>query len=242
MPNPIPISIPEGSKSDCIIRERIFNSNLFTVPKQGTNIRRTVINSKRSNSYNAVRVIGSSSYLFKAVKTCTSNVEGLQGIRHSLLRRSFNLRLKEIIIIVLSTLPSSGIDIAISNLPLPVPLWLLCCCPITFHFPLYCCYPRKLAGLKWKLIALKNAVIPFRMYTRQTNDFHSQYVKSEISHWLTFINQWNGKEISLFSSYYYVLTADESELGAGATPKKGNKVTKTWYFKWSTTQLKMSSI
>ncbi|KAM9957084.1 hypothetical protein ACTFIR_003821 [Dictyostelium discoideum] len=36
-----------------------------------------------------------------------------------------------------------------------------------------CCSPRKLAGLKGKLIALKDAVIPFRLYTRQTNKFQS---------------------------------------------------------------------
>ncbi|KAM9974294.1 hypothetical protein ACTFIR_012815 [Dictyostelium discoideum] len=85
-----------------------------------------------------------------------------------------------------------------------------------------CCSPRKLAGLKGKLIALKDAVIPFRLYTRQTKKFHSQCltlangdwdvsfpipqeVKSEISHWLTVLNQWNGKEISLFPSYDYVM-------------------------------------
>ncbi|KAM9994160.1 hypothetical protein ACTFIZ_002975 [Dictyostelium cf. discoideum] len=104
-----------------------------------------------------------------------------------------------------------------------------------------CCSPRKLAGLKGKLIALKDAVIPFRLYTRRTNKFHSQCltlanrdwdqsfpipqeVKLEISHWLTVLNQWNGKEIS-----------------AGATLKKGNKVIKTWSFQWSTTQSNMSS-
>ncbi|KAM9957083.1 hypothetical protein ACTFIR_003820 [Dictyostelium discoideum] len=94
-----------------------------------------------------------------------------------------------------------------------------------------CCSPRKLAGLKGKLIALKDAIIPFRLYTRRTNKFHSQCltlangdwdqsfpipqdVKSEISHWLTVLNQWNGKEISLFPSYDYVLTTDASESGA----------------------------
>ncbi|KAM9975921.1 hypothetical protein ACTFIR_009762 [Dictyostelium discoideum] len=121
-----------------------------------------------------------------------------------------------------------------------------------------CCSPRKLAGLKGKIIALKDAVIPFRLYTRQTNKFHSQCltlangdwdqsfpipqdVKSEISHWLTVLNQWNGKEISLFPSYHYVLTTDASESGAGATLKKGNKTIKTWSFQWSTTQSNMSS-
>ncbi|KAM9975597.1 hypothetical protein ACTFIW_005470 [Dictyostelium discoideum] len=108
-----------------------------------------------------------------------------------------------------------------------------------------CCSPRKLAGLKGKLIALKDVVIPFRLYTRRTNKFNSQCltlangdwdqsfpipqdVKSEISHWLTVLNQWNGKEISLFPSYDYVLTTDASESGAGATLKKGNKIIKTW--------------
>ncbi|KAM9985676.1 hypothetical protein ACTFIZ_012325, partial [Dictyostelium cf. discoideum] len=37
-----------------------------------------------------------------------------------------------------------------------------------------CCSPRKLDGLKRNLIALKDAVIPFRLYTRCTNKFHSQ--------------------------------------------------------------------
>ncbi|KAM9957078.1 hypothetical protein ACTFIR_003815 [Dictyostelium discoideum] len=36
------------------------------------------------------------------------------------------------------------------------------------------CSPRKRAGLKGKLIVLKDAVIPFRLYTRSTNKFHSQ--------------------------------------------------------------------
>ncbi|KAM9957063.1 hypothetical protein ACTFIR_003800 [Dictyostelium discoideum] len=117
---------------------------------------------------------------------------------------------------------------------------------------------KLLAGLKGKLIALKDAVIPFRLYTRQTNKFHSQCltlangdwdqsfpipqdVKSEISHWLKVLNQWNEKEISIFQSYDYVLTTDSSESGAGTTLKKGNKIIKTWLFQWSTTQSNMSS-
>ncbi|KAM9975769.1 hypothetical protein ACTFIW_000045 [Dictyostelium discoideum] len=120
------------------------------------------------------------------------------------------------------------------------------------------CSPRKLADLKGKLIALKDAVIPFRLNTHRTNKFHSQCltlangdwdqsfpipqdVKSEISHWLTVLNQWNGKEFSLFPSYDYVLTTDSSESGAVATLKKGNKTIKTWSFQWSTTQSNMSS-
>ncbi|KAM9962799.1 hypothetical protein ACTFIR_005716 [Dictyostelium discoideum] len=204
MPNPIPFSIPEGPKSDCITKEvqdlllddaieqvlpnryskRVFYSNVFTVPKPGTTLHRPVLDLKRLNTY----------------------INNQFGINEAS----------------------------------------------------YCCSPRKLAGLKGKLIALKDAVIPFRLYTRQTNKFHSQCltlangdwdvsfpipqdVKSEISHWLTVLNQWNGKEISLFPSYDYVLTTDASESGAGATLKKGNKTIKTWSFQWSTTQSNMSS-
>ncbi|KAN0033464.1 hypothetical protein ACTA71_002891 [Dictyostelium dimigraforme] len=120
------------------------------------------------------------------------------------------------------------------------------------------CSPRKLAGLKGKLIALKDAIIPFRLYTRQTNKFHTQCltlangdwdqsfpvpqeVKSEISIWLTVLNQWNGKEISLFPNFDYVLTTDASESGAGATLKKGNTIIKAWSLQWSSDQSTMSS-
>ncbi|KAN0045048.1 hypothetical protein ACTA71_006576 [Dictyostelium dimigraforme] len=120
------------------------------------------------------------------------------------------------------------------------------------------CSPRKLAGLKGKLIALKDAINPFRVYTRQTNKFHiqcltlangnwdqsfpvPQEVKSEISIWLTVLNQWNGKEISLFPNFDYVLTTDASESGAGATLKKGNTIMKTWSLQWSSDQSTMSS-
>ncbi|KAN0045612.1 hypothetical protein ACTA71_005990 [Dictyostelium dimigraforme] len=120
------------------------------------------------------------------------------------------------------------------------------------------CSPRKLAGLKGKLIALKDAIISFRLYTRQTNKFHTQCltlangdwdqsfpvpqeIKSEISIWLTVLNQWNGKEISLFPNFDYVLTTDASESGAGATLKKGNTIIKTWSLQWSSDQSTMSS-
>ncbi|KAN0040726.1 hypothetical protein ACTA71_009064 [Dictyostelium dimigraforme] len=120
------------------------------------------------------------------------------------------------------------------------------------------CSPRKLAGLKGKLIALKDAIIPFRLYTRQTNKFRTQCltlangdwdqsfpipqeVKSETSIWLTVLNQWNGKEISLFPNFDYVLTTDASESGAGATLKKGNTIIKTWSLQWSSDQSTMSS-
>ncbi|KAM9974167.1 hypothetical protein ACTFIR_003883 [Dictyostelium discoideum] len=77
--------------------------------------------------------------------------------------------------------------------------------------------------------------------SRKLAEFKGNPSKSEISHILTVLNQWNEKEISLFSSYDYVLTTDASESGAGATLKKGKKITKTWSFQWPTTQSNMSS-
>ncbi|KAM9974289.1 hypothetical protein ACTFIR_012810 [Dictyostelium discoideum] len=68
-------------------------------------------------------------------------------------------------------------------------------------------YLPKKTCLNGKLIALKDAVIPFRLYTHWDQSFPIlQDVKSEISHWFKVLNQWNGKEISLFPSYEYVLT------------------------------------
>ncbi|KAN0022954.1 hypothetical protein ACTFIU_009037 [Dictyostelium citrinum] len=45
------------------------------------------------------------------------------------------------------------------------------------------CTPRKLAGLKGKLIALKDAVIPFRLYTRKTNKFHCHCLSLSNGDW-----------------------------------------------------------
>ncbi|KAM9994367.1 hypothetical protein ACTFIZ_007603 [Dictyostelium cf. discoideum] len=98
-----------------------------------------------------------------------------------------------------------------------------------------CCSPRKLAGLKGKLIALKDAVIPFRLYTRRTNKFHSSVLLSPMEIGI------NHSPFLKKSIYEYVLTTDASESGAGATLKKGNKVIKTWSFQWSSTQSNMSS-
>ncbi|KAN0022941.1 hypothetical protein ACTFIU_009024 [Dictyostelium citrinum] len=112
---------------------------------------------------------------------------------------------------------------------------------------------EKKSVFKRKADPLKDAVIPFRLYTRKTNKFHChclslskgdwdqsfvipQDVKSEISNWLTQLTQWNGKEESLFPSFDYVLTTDASESCAGATLKKGKRIINTWSFQWSVTQ------
>ncbi|KAM9967323.1 hypothetical protein ACTFIR_007563 [Dictyostelium discoideum] len=282
MPNPIPFSIPEGPKSDCITKEvqdlllddaieqvlpnryskRVFYSNVFTVPKPGTTLHRPVLDLKRLNTY-----INNQSFKMEGIKNLPSMVK--QGyymvkldIKKAYLHVLVDPQYRDLFRFVWKgshyrwkTMPF-GLSTAPRLVPKEKKKSVIK--EIRNFLKLDCCSPRKLAGLKGKLIALKDAVIPFRLYTRRTNKFHSQCltlangdwdqsfpipqdVKSEISHWLTVLNQCNGKEISLFPSYDYVLTTDASESGAGATLKKGNKTIKTWSFQWLTTQSNMSS-
>ncbi|KAM9948592.1 hypothetical protein ACTFIT_009790 [Dictyostelium discoideum] len=351
MLNPIPISIPEGPKSDCITKEvqdlllddaieqvlpnryskRVFYSNVFTVPKPGTNLHRPVLDLKRLNTYinnqsfkmegikNLPSMVKQGYYMVKldikkaylhvlvdpqyrdlfrfvwkgshyrwktmpfglstapriftmllrpvlrmlrdinvsviaylddllivgsTKEECLSNLKKTMDL---LVKLGFKLNLEKSVLEPTQSITFLGLQIDSVSMKLLVPKEKKKSVikEIRNFLKLDCCSPRKLAGLKGKLIALKDAVIPLRLYTRRTNKFHSQCltlangdwdqsfpipqeVKSEISHWLTVLNQWNGKEISLFPSYDYVLTTDASELGAGATLKKGNKVIKTW--------------
>ncbi|KAM9972497.1 hypothetical protein ACTFIW_006040 [Dictyostelium discoideum] len=90
MPNPIPFSIPEGPKSDCITKEvqdlllddtieqvlpnryskRVFYSNVFTVPKPGTTLHRPVLDLKRLNTY-----INNQSFKMEGIKNLPSMVK-----------------------------------------------------------------------------------------------------------------------------------------------------------------------
>ncbi|KAM9955001.1 hypothetical protein ACTFIW_000831 [Dictyostelium discoideum] len=105
-----------------------------------------------------------------------------------------------------------------------------------------CCSPRKLASLKRKLIALKDAVIPFRLF--KTRLLLPKNILADLKGKL--ISQINAVILYRLytrrtNNYNYVLTTDASESGTGATLKKGNKIIKPWSFQWSTTQSNMSS-
>ncbi|KAN0022967.1 hypothetical protein ACTFIU_009050 [Dictyostelium citrinum] len=88
--NPIPISIPEGPKSECITKEvqdllvddaiekvlpnqyskLVFYSNVFTVPKPGTNLHRPVLDLKRLNTF-----IANQSFKMEGIKNLPSMVK-----------------------------------------------------------------------------------------------------------------------------------------------------------------------
>ncbi|KAM9974231.1 hypothetical protein ACTFIR_003947 [Dictyostelium discoideum] len=230
---------------------------LSTAPRIFTMLLRPVLRMLRDINVSVIAYLDDLLIVGSTKEECLSNLKKTMDL---LVKLGFKLNLEKSVLEPTQSITFLGLQIDSVSMKLLVPKEKKKSVikEIRNFLKLDCCSPRKLAGLKGKLIALKDAVIPFRLYTRQTNKFHSQCltlangdwdqsfpipqdVKSEISHWLTVLNQWNGKEISLFPSYDYVLTTDASESGAGATLKKGNKIIKTWSFQWSTTQSNMSS-
>ncbi|KAM9957096.1 hypothetical protein ACTFIR_003833 [Dictyostelium discoideum] len=230
---------------------------LSTAPRIFTMLLRPVLRMLRDINVSVIAYLDDLLIVGSTKEECSSNLKKTMDL---LVKLGFKLNLEKSVLEPTQSITFLGLQIDSVSMKLLVPKEKKKSVikEIRNFLKLDCCSPRKLAGLKGKLIALKDAVIPFRLYTRQTNKFHSQCltlakgdwdqsfpipqdVKSEISHWLTVLNQWNGKEISLFPSYDYVLTTDASESGAGATLKKGNKTIKTWSFQWSTTQSNMSS-
>ncbi|KAM9974264.1 hypothetical protein ACTFIR_012785 [Dictyostelium discoideum] len=216
---------------------------LLTAPGIFTMMLRPVIRMLRDINVSVIAYLDDL-LIVGSTKECLSNLKKTMDL---LVKLSFKLNLEKSVLEPTQSITFLGLQIDSVSMKLLVPKEKKKSVikEIRNFLKLDCCSPRKLAGLKGKLIALKDAVIPFRLYTRQTNKFHSQCltlangdwdqsfpipqdVKSEISH-------------CLFPSYDYVLTTDASESGAGATLKKGNKTIKTWSFQWSTTQSNMSS-
>ncbi|KAM9967259.1 hypothetical protein ACTFIR_007499 [Dictyostelium discoideum] len=219
---------------------------LSTAPRIFTMLLRPVLRMLRDINVSVIAYLDDLLIVGSTKEECLSNLKKTMDL---LVKLGFKLNLEKSVLEPTQSITFLGLQIDSVSMKLLVPKEKKKSIikEIRNFLKLDCCSPRKLAGLKGKLIALKDAVIPFRLYTRQTNKFHSQCltlangdwdvsfpipqeVKSEISHWLTVLNQWNGKEISLFPSYDYVLTTDASESGAGATLKKGNKTIKTWSF------------
>ncbi|KAM9967263.1 hypothetical protein ACTFIR_007503 [Dictyostelium discoideum] len=220
--------------------------NSSNTPRIFTMLLRPVLRMLRDINVSVIAYLDDLLIVGSTKEECLSNLKKTMDL---LVKLGFKLNLEKSILEPTQSITFLGLQIDSVSMKLLVPKEKKKSVikEIRNFLKLDCCSPRKLAGLKGKLIALKDAVIPFRLYTRRTNKFHSQCltlangdwdqsfpipqdVKSEISHWLTVLDQWNGKEISLFPSYDYVLTTDASESGAGATLKKGNKTIKTWSF------------
>ncbi|KAM9975467.1 hypothetical protein ACTFIW_012051 [Dictyostelium discoideum] len=121
--------------------------------------------------------------------TGTSNVEGYQRIRYRLLIRSINRRFNKRRMFILLVKLGFKLNLEKSVLEPTQSMTLL--------------LPKKACWFKGKANRIEG-------YNWDQSFPIPQDVKSEISHWLTVLNQWNGKEISLFPSYDYVLTTDAS--------------------------------
>ncbi|KAM9954710.1 hypothetical protein ACTFIW_003310 [Dictyostelium discoideum] len=211
---------------------------LSTAPRIFTMLLRPVLRMLRDINVSVIAYLDDLLIVGSTKEECLSNLKKTMDF---LVKLGFKLNLEKSVLEPTQSITFLGLQIDSVSMKLLVPKEKKKSVikEIRNFLKLDCCSPRKLAGLKGKLIALKDAVIPFQNWDQSFPI--PQDVKSEISHWLTVLNQWNGKEISLFPSYDYVLTTDASESGTGATLKKGNKTIKTWSFQWSTTQSNMSS-
>ncbi|KAN0018573.1 hypothetical protein ACTFIU_011191 [Dictyostelium citrinum] len=210
---------------------------LSTAPRIFTMLLRPVLRMLRELNISVIAYLDDLLIVGSTKEECLSNLDKTMKL---LVKLGFKLNLEKSVLEPTQSITFLGLQIDSVSMQLLVPKEKKKSVikEIRNFLKLDSCSPRKLAGLKGKLMALKDAVIPFRLYTRKTNKFHChclslskgdwdqsfvipQDVKSEISNWLTLLTQWNGKEISLFPSYDYVLTTDASESGAGATLKKG---------------------
>ncbi|KAN0032981.1 hypothetical protein ACTA71_011188 [Dictyostelium dimigraforme] len=230
---------------------------LSTAPRIFTMLLRPALRMLRDTNVSVIAYLDDLLIVAPTKEECLTNLKKTMDL---LLKLGFKLNLEKSILEPTQSITFLGLEIDSLSMKLLVPKEKKKSVikEIRNFLKIDQCSPRKLAGLKGKLVALKDAIIPFRLYTHQTNKFHTQCltlangdwdqsfpvpqeVKSEISIWLTVLNQWNGKEISLFPNFDYVLTTDASESGAGSTLKKGNTIIKTWSFQWSSDQSTMSS-
>ncbi|KAM9974261.1 hypothetical protein ACTFIR_012782 [Dictyostelium discoideum] len=183
---------------------------LSTAPRIFTMLLRPVLRMLRDINVSVIAYFNDLLIVGSTKEECLSNLKKTMDL---LVKLGFKLNMEKSVLEPTQSITFLGLQIDSVSMKLLVPKEKKKSVikEIRNFLKLDCCSPRKLAGLKGKLIALKDAVIPFRLYTRQTNN------------------------------YDYVLTTDASESGAGATLKKGNKIIKTWSFQWSTTQSNMSS-
>ncbi|KAM9957091.1 hypothetical protein ACTFIR_003828 [Dictyostelium discoideum] len=221
---------------------------LSTAPRIFTILLRPVLRMLRDINVSVIAYLDDLLIVGSTKEECLSNLKKTMDL---LVKLGFKLNLEKSVLEPTQSITFLGLQIDSVSMKLLVPKEKKKSIikEIRNFLKLDCCSPRKLDSLKGKLIALKDAVIPFRLYTRQDVIHNTVYLfslrmeiginhspcpsmmfkSSRVSHWLT---------VLLLD---YVLTTDASESGAGATLKKGNKTIKTWSFQWSTTQLNMSS-
>ncbi|EAL73840.1 hypothetical protein DDB_G0267206 [Dictyostelium discoideum AX4] len=171
MLNPIPISIPEGPKSDCITKETYSASCgkvRTTVGKQCRSGYRQLLVSLQCCYLDDLLIVGSTN------EKCLANLKKTMDL---LVKLGFKFKLEKSVLEPTQSITFLGlrIDSISKKLLVPKEKKKSVIKEIRNFLKLDCCSPRKLAGLKGKLMALKDAVIPFRLYTRRTNNLFPSY-------------------------------------------------------------------
>ncbi|KAN0045076.1 hypothetical protein ACTA71_006604 [Dictyostelium dimigraforme] len=146
---------------------------LSTAPRIFTMLLRPVLRMLRDTNVSVIAYLDDLLIVAPTKEECLTNLKKTMDL---LLKLGFKLNLEKSILEPTQSITFLGLEIDSLSMKLLVPKEKKKSVikEIRNFLKLDQCSPRKLAGLKGKLIALKDAIIPFRLYTRQTNKFHIQ--------------------------------------------------------------------
>ncbi|EAL73842.1 hypothetical protein DDB_G0267210 [Dictyostelium discoideum AX4] len=141
---------------------------LSTAPRIFTMLLRPVLRMLRDINVSVIAYLDDLLIVGSTKEECLSNLKKTMDL---LVKLGFKLNLEKIVLEPTQLITFLGLQIDSVSMKLLVPKEKKkgVIKEIRNFLKLDCCSPRKLAGLKGKLIALKDAVIPFRLYTRRTN-------------------------------------------------------------------------
>ncbi|KAM9954862.1 hypothetical protein ACTFIW_000965 [Dictyostelium discoideum] len=146
---------------------------LSTAPRIFTMLLRPLLRVLRDINVSVIAYLDDLLIVGSTKEECLSNLKKTMDL---LVKLGFKLNLEKSVVEPTQSITFLGLQIDSVSMKLLVPKEKKKSVikDIRNFLKLDCCSPRKLAGLKGKLIALKDAVTTLRLYTRRTNKFHSQ--------------------------------------------------------------------
>ncbi|KAM9962817.1 hypothetical protein ACTFIR_005734 [Dictyostelium discoideum] len=155
---------------------------LSTAPRIFTMLLRPVLRMLRDIKVSVIAYLDDLLIVGSTKEECLSNFKKTMDL---LVKLGFKLNLEKSVLEPTQSITFLGLQIDSVSMKLLVPKEKKKSVikEIRNFLKLNCCFPRKLAGLKGKLIVFNDAVIPFRLYTRRTNKFHSQCLTLAYGDW-----------------------------------------------------------